>query len=181
LRLIDPADPGTELASLPAPSPIAFSRDGTLLVTGREAYAPRVWDLRALREQLADLRLDLVRRPYPPATVKSRDALRVEVLPAPKVSTTNEQLARAHFERALVYAEVGNLHEALKDFDKAEELNPNLQPTAARHYFLRSKVYGHAGRLKAAEDWALGVALTTKAAAAALEKSVPNHEKPPRR
>ncbi len=72
IRLLD-MDSGEEFARLEAPqetspTPQCFSDDGTLLVTiGLESDTLMIWDLRALREELAARGLDWDRPPYPPA------------------------------------------------------------------------------------------------------------------
>ncbi|HEX5270538.1 MAG TPA: hypothetical protein VFW33_08640, partial [Gemmataceae bacterium] len=66
------ADAETEIARLPSPEqgavwPTGFSPDGArLLAGGDESGALYVFDLRRLREQLADLGLDWDAAPYPP-------------------------------------------------------------------------------------------------------------------
>jgi glucose/arabinose dehydrogenase len=63
VRLLDPAS-GQEFARLKNPYQeqayrIFFSPDGALLVTvGSESYPLRVWDLRKIRDQLAEMDLD---------------------------------------------------------------------------------------------------------------------------
>jgi hypothetical protein len=71
VRLVHP-DTGREVATLDAgtgPSAgffcMAFSPDGTRLAAGRD-HIIHLWDLRRIRERLADLRLDWDTPPYPP-------------------------------------------------------------------------------------------------------------------
>lgn len=72
VRLVEPAT-GRELARLTAPEqtrlvPKCFTPDGSMLVAvGAETRALHVFDLRAIRLQLAELGLDWDRPPYPPA------------------------------------------------------------------------------------------------------------------
>jgi WD40 repeat protein/Flp pilus assembly protein TadD len=71
VRLLDP-DTGREYARLEDPnqdraSHIAFSLDGTQLVVNGENESLHVWDLRAIREELARRGLDWPLLPYPPA------------------------------------------------------------------------------------------------------------------
>jgi hypothetical protein len=71
-RLVVP-DTGREVARLTAPEqtrlrPWCFTPDGTRLVTqGSETQALHIFDLRAIREQLAELGLDWDAPPLPPA------------------------------------------------------------------------------------------------------------------
>jgi WD40 repeat protein len=80
VRLIDLAS-GREFASLPTTGgPCCFSPDGGQLVTGGENFALQVWDLRLIRQQLADLGLDWHLPSYPRApAVDARKPLRVRV------------------------------------------------------------------------------------------------------
>jgi serine/threonine protein kinase/WD40 repeat protein len=71
VRLLDPAT-GREYARLEDPNQdratqIAFSPDGTQLVVNGEAQSLHVWDLRAIRQELARRDLDWALPPYPPA------------------------------------------------------------------------------------------------------------------
>jgi WD40 repeat protein len=71
VRLVDPSS-GREYARLEDPNQAratpSFSPDGSrLILTGIEGHAVRVWDLRALREELAKLDLDWDMLAYPPA------------------------------------------------------------------------------------------------------------------
>jgi WD40 repeat protein len=73
--LVDP-DTGKEYARLdatdePNPIPWCFSSDGSLLVVvGRDTHTLLLWDLRALREELAARGMDWDRLPYPPAPAR---------------------------------------------------------------------------------------------------------------
>ncbi len=85
VRLIAP-DGGRDYARLEDPvqaraGRMAFSPDGAALaVTGNESKKIQVWDLRALREELAAHGLDWDLPAYPPADApESRPPLRVEV------------------------------------------------------------------------------------------------------
>jgi WD40 repeat protein len=69
--LLDAAS-GQEMARLGSLTPIlaswlAFSPSGTQLAVATEAHVIQLWDLRKLRQQLAELRLDWNQPPYPPA------------------------------------------------------------------------------------------------------------------
>jgi WD40 repeat protein len=94
VRLVEPGT-GRECARLEEPDQVrvtwtCFSPDGTQLLTsgGGDAAWVRVWDLRALRAELAQRGLDWDLPPYPPAGAATEaPKLRVEVDlgdPAPK-------------------------------------------------------------------------------------------------
>src|SRR5262249_61495848 len=57
VRLLEPST-GRELATLPTDRPLCFSADGGLLVTRPANQVLQLWDLRAVRKQLAAMRLD---------------------------------------------------------------------------------------------------------------------------
>jgi serine/threonine protein kinase/WD40 repeat protein len=71
IRLTEP-ETGRELVTLEPPDPgiitwLRFSPDGTRLVASTENHAVQVWDLRRLRQGLADIGLDWDPPPYAPA------------------------------------------------------------------------------------------------------------------
>jgi WD40 repeat protein len=72
VRLVDP-DSGQEYGRLTGPDPIGltpacFTPDGAQLIThGSETRAIHIFDLRAIRRQLAEMGLDWSLPPYPPA------------------------------------------------------------------------------------------------------------------
>jgi hypothetical protein len=84
IRLVAPAT-GREYVQLDAPlqtrfRAIAFTQDGSQLIAlGLESQALHVWDLRLIRQGLAELGLDWDQPPYPPPQRKERTPLRVEV------------------------------------------------------------------------------------------------------
>jgi len=84
VRLVDPSS-GREYARLEDPNQARavprFSLDGSrLILTGIEGHAVRVWDLRALREELAKLDLDWDVLAYPPADPRAdQKPLQVQV------------------------------------------------------------------------------------------------------
>ena len=85
VRLVDP-DTGREYARLVNPSQdravfLSFSPDGTRLVTTKgDSQEIHVWDLRAIREQLANISLDWDLPPYPPVPeVDETQPLRIQV------------------------------------------------------------------------------------------------------
>ena len=106
LRLVDP-DTGREYARLENPnqdgaySP-SFSPDGTQLVTTEFDRSLHVWDLRAIRKQLAKMGLDWDLPPYPPAPkVDETQPLRVRVeLGDPdRLQRDREETARLRIEQ----------------------------------------------------------------------------------
>jgi hypothetical protein len=81
VQLSDPAT-GREFATLEAPEPsegysMSFSPDGSELVADLQ-----VWDLRLIRQQLAEIGLDWDQEPYPPPPDHARKPLRVNVVTA---------------------------------------------------------------------------------------------------
>jgi WD40 repeat protein len=89
VRLVDP-DSGREYARLTGPDPIrlnpaCFTPDGAQLITvGSETRAIHIFDLRAIRRQLAEMGLDWDLPPYPPVKPQQGGAnavpLRVELI-----------------------------------------------------------------------------------------------------
>jgi WD40 repeat protein len=85
VRLVDPAEPDREFATLTAPDPhrmtwLCFSPDGSQLAAACLGYAIQLWDLRLLRQQLGALGLDWELSPYAPARRGDADeSLRVQV------------------------------------------------------------------------------------------------------
>jgi WD40 repeat protein len=84
VRLVDPSS-GREYARLEDPNQARavprFSLDGSrLIVTGIDGFAVSVWDLRALREELARIDLDWDMLAYPPADPRAdQKPLQVQV------------------------------------------------------------------------------------------------------
>ncbi len=137
------ADTGRELATLtPQDSqtfigPQCFSPDAGRLAASTSAGAIQLWDLRAVRRQLADMGLDWDRPPYPPAdTVSARKPLTVKVEGAiPRSAQVwGAATPRQRFNAQLVlwslamattpyhpepYHQLGHLYEALGQFDRA--------------------------------------------------------------
>ena len=65
VHLVDP-ETGREFAVLPAGAPMGFSPDGSQMIAQAEESRLQVWDLRLIRQQLADMKLDWDLPPYPP-------------------------------------------------------------------------------------------------------------------
>jgi eukaryotic-like serine/threonine-protein kinase len=85
VRLVDP-DTGQEYARLENPNQdraffLSFGRDGMqLVITEGDAQSFHVWDLRAIRKQLAQTGLDWALPRYPPAPeVKETQPLRIQI------------------------------------------------------------------------------------------------------
>ncbi len=85
VQLVDP-ETGRQYARLESPNQsvvwtLTFGRDGTQLVTTETDRSLHVWDLRAIRQQLAKMGLDWDLPPYAPASeVDETQPLRIEVL-----------------------------------------------------------------------------------------------------
>jgi tetratricopeptide (TPR) repeat protein len=84
VRLVNP-DTGREYVRLEdpnqdRPNSLSFSPDGTQLVaSNNDSQSIHVWDLRAIRKQLAKMDLDWDLLPYPPPAADAGQPLRVEV------------------------------------------------------------------------------------------------------
>ncbi|MCI0408997.1 MAG: tetratricopeptide repeat protein, partial [Acidobacteria bacterium] len=135
VRLVDP-ETRRVFARLPTGGgPYCFSPDGSQLVTyaGRDG-AFQVWDLRLIRQQLAEMGLDWDLPPYPlPSSLTPRPQeegqgvrgpLRVKVLPPKPLPPSEELDAEAHLERGLLYVQFRQYKLAWGDFNRAGTLNP---------------------------------------------------------
>jgi hypothetical protein len=176
-RLVDPAT-GRTLATLEAPDlqPImvpVFTPDGTRLIGVGGSNSIRVWDLRLIRQHLAEMGLDWDAPPYPPADPESRVApLKVEVRlgdPA-QLGLSREEKARlaiAHCCRQLNAnpndaAVCNNLAwlyltapEALRDVKAAlplAEKAVQLMPGKVSYANTLGVAYYHTGRYREAVD-----------------------------
>jgi eukaryotic-like serine/threonine-protein kinase len=83
VRLVDP-ESGREYARLEDPdqdlATLSFSQDGSqLIATSNDSYSIHVWDLRAIRHELAKMDLDWGLLPYPPPSTDSRQPLQVRL------------------------------------------------------------------------------------------------------
>jgi serine/threonine protein kinase/WD40 repeat protein/tetratricopeptide (TPR) repeat protein len=156
VRLGDP-ETGREYARLEDPNHeratwIAFSPDGTQLVTVGEDQALHVWDLRLIRKELGQRGLDWELPPYPPEDRSAGDepitvavnmgtqglagtpeALRRAIDRSSAVLAFCPLHARCCFQRGLAHAELGEWPQARDDCDRALQLDPDLTPA----YYLR--------------------------------------------
>jgi serine/threonine protein kinase/WD40 repeat protein len=146
IRLLESAT-GRELARLEdanQASPVwpTFTPDGTrLLTTSDDDRNVHVWDLRAIRAQLAELRLDWQAPAYPPAAAADPAPLQVKV-----------ELGDVLFQEPATVA-VSSFRLALDPFD-------------AEAYFRRGRAYGLLeDHRKAVADYSLALALMPAAAA----------------
>jgi serine/threonine protein kinase/WD40 repeat protein len=167
VRLVVP-ETGKELARLTVPdqsllAPVCFTPDGLLVTVGRETEMVHIFDLRAIRSQLADLGLDWVAPPDRSAMDKPSPLLQIEVdgIDAPgrylwtdevrareyiakrrRVLDSNPDDARACDNLAWAYAvapeALRNVGEALRLAQKAvarEPGNPLFQNTLGVAYY----------------------------------------------
>ncbi len=145
IRLVAP-DTGREYARLEDPNQnqawsIRFSPDGTHLVTNNRDGEPiHVWDLRAIREQLASMDLDWDLPSYPPAAINlDSKPLQVEVHAGELMDREKYSLiialfpfhAEAYYQRGLAYARSFQWEQASSDFTMAAALRPDHAET---HY-----------------------------------------------
>jgi eukaryotic-like serine/threonine-protein kinase len=177
VRLVDP-ETGREFARLPAAgSPYCFTPDGSQLVTNAERDGDfQVWDLRVIRQQLAEMGLDWDLPPYPQPASTNGKPLRVKVLAAEPLPPSPELDARAYLERGVLYAQLGRYVNAWADFDRARSLNPGRavweeaaagishvieqKPRDADAYRLRAGAYERLGQWEQAiEDYSKAIAL----------------------
>jgi WD40 repeat protein/tetratricopeptide (TPR) repeat protein len=133
VRLLRPQD-RTELTRLEAPEqtrlmPRCFTPDGTrLIAVGVETQALHVWDLRAVRECLAELGLDWDLPPYPPAAAEPvTPPLTVSVHYGDLMALAHPRQAVAVYSLAIAlcplnpeaYLQRGRAHESLKEAQQA--------------------------------------------------------------
>ena len=153
VQLIDVAG-SQELASLASPDPrrtgrLVVSPDGSQLAAACGDGLIQVWDLRSLRQQLADLGLDWDLPPYPPldqkkeaaplratvdlgklASVPKRpdqsdtDKLRQEVEKQRQAIARNPNDAEAYCQRGRLYIRLQEFSKAVDDFNQAIALKP---------------------------------------------------------
>jgi tetratricopeptide (TPR) repeat protein len=128
VRLVNP-DTGRECARLEDPNQdracdISFSPDGTQLVAcnGDSQSLVHVWDLRAIREELAKMGLDWDLRAYPPAP-KSADVTPLQVqVDRGELDTMIE--AEGHWRLGRGYLQSRQWDKASAAYAKAIELDP---------------------------------------------------------
>ncbi len=158
IRLLDPAAPNHEFATLEDPNQdlvppsrlptMTFTRDGARLITisWRATPALHIWDLRRLRAQLAELDLDWKQGPYPPAPparpgplpqfIVDRGRLPLD----PQASLILHSLAlalqplnpEALYQRALAYTALGRLADAVADCKQAAAWHTDWRTMIAR-------------------------------------------------
>src|SRR5262249_36163215 len=105
--------------------PHSFSADGSQLAThGIQDGAFQVWDLRLIRKQLKELDLDWDLPPYSTPTAEPAAPLRVQVVAAKPQPPSAELDAQAHFERGLLYVQLGRHAVAAESFRRADSLAP---------------------------------------------------------
>jgi serine/threonine protein kinase/WD40 repeat protein len=142
VRCVDP-NSGKDVARLEAPLqsrfvPRCFSPDsGRLICHASELNALYVWDLRAIREQLAKMGLDWDAKPLPPAPQAGDTKLaRLDVDLGDLLDRERYSLilaffpfhAEAYFRRGLAYVRFEQWRQALDDFDRAIVLRPDRLP-----------------------------------------------------
>ncbi|HEV3448573.1 MAG TPA: protein kinase [Gemmataceae bacterium] len=135
---------GQELARLEDPNlhlttDFLFSPDGSSIVTVDKNKGAHVWDLRALRRQLAEHDLDWDAPPYPPAATAGKPlqiqfemgdyrqmSQRVLAENYDRTVTAAPQLPGRWYYRSLFHRMAGRDEQAVKDLQKAVELSPNF-------------------------------------------------------
>jgi serine/threonine protein kinase/WD40 repeat protein len=104
----------------------AFSPDGSQLVVSTTACILRVWDLRRLREQLHELRLDWDLPAYPPPHAGAK-RMRVEV----DVTEFQRHLqAQDHVRRGYGHVQARRWSKAAAEYSAALELRPDYAAAA---------------------------------------------------
>jgi tetratricopeptide (TPR) repeat protein len=172
IRLLGPAG-GEEVAVLADPNQdqvgyaaLVFSQDGQRLFAGsyRANQAVHEWDLRGLREQLAELGLDWDRPAYGSVgRARTVKAVQLDVDPGPLPLAPKDAVVLytaalalrpfnpvAHLRRAEALASQRKADEALADLDRAVAQAPGLAPA----YALRSRLLHSRGQVREAlPDW----------------------------
>jgi WD40 repeat protein/Flp pilus assembly protein TadD len=166
MRLLEPAT-GREFARLEDPNEnpgsLAFTPDGARLIASSDVgRAIHVWDLRAIRRQLADMGLDWELPPYPeaepPKPLKSVivQPMKGGAVPQPVAgrSTLAEPLALLSLQiscapyhpepyhgRGHVYEARGEFEKAIADFTQALRWQPANPPRQAHLYECRAMTF----------------------------------------
>jgi serine/threonine protein kinase/WD40 repeat protein/tetratricopeptide (TPR) repeat protein len=150
IRIVHPAT-GRDVASLASPEPrpmanFAFSPDGTRLAVATRCNFLEVWDLRAVRRQLAAIGLDWD-LPYPAAAPSTDEEERGATKPLHVQADLGHMVARekyslvlaffpfhaeAYYQRGLAYLRFGQLAAAFDDFNSTLLLKPDH--AGAYHY-----------------------------------------------
>jgi WD40 repeat protein/tetratricopeptide (TPR) repeat protein len=170
IRLLEPAT-GREKARLEDPNQdsagtLAFTPDGTRLVAvSDDAKAVNIWDLRLIREQLAELGLDWDEPPYPPAPPPQKlEPLRVTVVGGEMINSPPAMLtyelqtyslgllgnpfdAELYFQRGRIYFQMNNPGKAMPELNMALA----LQPDHAGARFVRGKLH------QARREWEVAI------------------------
>jgi tetratricopeptide (TPR) repeat protein len=126
------------------------------VTSSADAQAIHVWDLRAIREQLAKLGLDWETPPYPHAERPAPTPLRVTVDlgfvdARQSVKTQSDRLAlapgdgEAYLERGQAYARLDQTQKAVADFSMALDLLPAGHIRRAEALLYRSRSHGKLG------------------------------------
>jgi WD40 repeat protein/Tfp pilus assembly protein PilF len=176
VRLVEPSS-GREFATLSVPNPewilwLCFSPDGSQLAAACSGHGIRVWDLRLIRQQLADIGLDWDLPPYPPMKSPSpAKPLQVKVVlgnlaklqpghdPLPPASL-KDQLAlyslaiavaplplhpEPYHQRGHVYERLGQSRQAMEDFSAALLRQPADPKQQAHLHAVRARNHRHLG------------------------------------
>jgi serine/threonine protein kinase/WD40 repeat protein/Tfp pilus assembly protein PilF len=136
---------GRKLARLEAPYPaiifwLAFSPDGTQLAAATMNHTVQLWDLRAIRRQLAALELDWDLLPYPPARASDPGSAPV------RVRVRLGDLAQPEHQPRPVPPD--QVRKAIRELDEAIR----KQPRSADLYLRRSQFLFDAKELARARD-----------------------------
>jgi serine/threonine protein kinase/WD40 repeat protein/Tfp pilus assembly protein PilF len=181
IRLVR-TESGVDLARLEAPEqtrllPRCFTPDGTqLIAVGVDTLALHVWDLRAIRQGLAELRLDLDAPTYPPAKdsqpvpplqVQVNLGKNFELLPGgdpARIVRDSFALAlnpfdvQRYFERGQQYAGLGEWQKAIDDYSMVLALLPKGHARRPQFLYMRAGLFQRVGdfaRAKADYEQAL--------------------------
>jgi WD40 repeat protein len=186
VRLVDPADPDREFATLTAPDRpsitwLSFSPDGSQLAASCAVHSIQLWDLRLLRQQLDSLGLNWDLPPYPPAKhVDTGKPLRVTVATSavavgdvPSLLVLNSLILalnpfnfEAYHQRGQAYGRLGEVRKAIDDFSLALFMMP------ARHERRPELLIRRAAQYERLEDYARTMADLQQALELAPEPDV---------
>jgi serine/threonine protein kinase/WD40 repeat protein/Tfp pilus assembly protein PilF len=139
VQLVDPGT-GREIATLSAPgtssiSSLTFSPNGSRLGVANAHGEVHLWDLRAIRLQLADLGLDWNAAPYPPPEdVAPAHPVSIQVLP-----DANESWRSYWALRGRAHQVAGQAAEAAIDFTEALQVLPTDAPPRQRAELLQMR------------------------------------------